>query len=164
MCPLVAAKQSTSSAWTRPHTDLDETEKELEYLIASPNNGVLAFVMQLSSSGATSPQHDVGKVIGRMGTRSSEQAVIGYVLNRSYWGKGYMNEALTVLLRYLWEYGVQRIMAQVDPRNERSMNVLKKLRFRETGRKEKVREVDEVEHGIVYFALEKEKGDNQSVE
>ncbi len=99
-----------------------------------------------------------------MGTRSSEQAVIGYVLNRSYWGKGYMNEALTVLLRYLWEYGVQRIMAQVDPRNERSMNVLKKLRFRETGRKEKVREVDEVEHGIVYFALEKEKGDNQSVE
>jgi [ribosomal protein S5]-alanine N-acetyltransferase len=55
-------------------------------------------------------------------------------LNREYWGLGYMNEALTALINY--SFGVlnlNRLEADVDPRNKASANTLLKLGFLKEG-------------------------------
>ncbi len=58
------------------------------------------------------------------------RAEIGYALGRSYWGKGYMQEALKRLIDYAFdELYLNRLEADVDPRNVASANVLKRLGF-----------------------------------
>jgi [ribosomal protein S5]-alanine N-acetyltransferase len=57
-------------------------------------------------------------------------AEIGYELNRAYWRRGMMDEALRAMLTYGFkELGLHRIEAAVDPRNEPSENLLRKLGF-----------------------------------
>ena len=51
------------------------------------------------------------------------------MLKRSHWGQGYMVEALDVLLPHLWAQGVEKIIADVDPRNEGSIGILKMFGF-----------------------------------
>lgn len=51
------------------------------------------------------------------------------MLNREYWGKKYTNEANTVLMPQLRNYGVQSFTANFDPRNEASTTVLQSFRF-----------------------------------
>ena len=61
------------------------------------------------------------------------------MLQRSMWGKGYMAETLDALLGpcgLFWEKGVERVIADVDPRNEGSIGILRKFGFEETGRGE----------------------------
>ncbi len=55
---------------------------------------------------------------------------IGYFLAESYWGKGLAAEAVTVVVKYLFEEaGVNRIQAEVMLLNERSKRVLVKNGF-----------------------------------
>lgn len=61
------------------------------------------------------------------------------MLHRDYWGKGYMGEALGALLGaegVFWGRGVERVVADVDPRNEGSLRLLGRFGFVETGRGE----------------------------
>lgn len=144
--------------------------EKLDSMLACPDNGVLDFVIEMSSSSACSPQSQCGKVIGVVDIHNfemdKEKGEIGYMLNRSCWGKGYMTEAMGVLLPHLWKCkpNLQRITAVVDPRNNGSMNVLKKLEFEETGRQEPEEKAEGKWHGNIFFALEREKGDRQSIE
>ena len=63
------------------------------------------------------------------------RAVLGFALARSAWGKGYIDEALRVLLRFSFsEMGLHRLTADTDPRNERSIRTLERLGFRREGR------------------------------
>jgi RimJ/RimL family protein N-acetyltransferase len=62
------------------------------------------------------------------------RAEIGYALGREHWGKGYMNEALTAVLRYAFEeLDLHRIEADVDPRNAASIKTLERLGFQREG-------------------------------
>ena len=59
---------------------------------------------------------------------------LGYMLGRSHWGKGYMSEALRAVLDYVFdEYGLHRIEADIDPRNEASAKLLQGLHFIKEG-------------------------------
>ena len=59
---------------------------------------------------------------------------IGYMLARAHWGRGLMHEALDALISHVFEFtGIERIGADVDPRNVRSIALLKRLGFREEG-------------------------------
>ena len=59
---------------------------------------------------------------------------IGYALGREHWGQGYMNEALTAVLKYAFEVlDLHRIEADVDPRNSASIQTLEKLGFQREG-------------------------------
>lgn len=60
------------------------------------------------------------------------------MLNRAYWGKGYMAEALSAVIDHIWSGkegvgDIQKIVADVDPRNTASVGLLKKFGFEETG-------------------------------
>ncbi|PXX33932.1 GNAT family N-acetyltransferase [Undibacterium pigrum] len=64
----------------------------------------------------------------------SERAELGYALAQSHWGGGYMGEAIRALLNHAFgEMGINRIEAEVDPRNPASAQLLKKLGFVQEG-------------------------------
>jgi ribosomal-protein-alanine N-acetyltransferase len=59
---------------------------------------------------------------------------LGYTLARAAWGRGYATETATVLVAHAFEaLGVPRVMAQVEPENERSRHVLEKLGMTQRG-------------------------------
>jgi len=62
------------------------------------------------------------------------RAELGYALGRSFWGQGYMAEALPVLLRFAFgRLGLHRLTADVDPRNLPSIRSLERLGFQREG-------------------------------
>lgn len=119
-------------------------------MISSSSNGISDFVIVLQSLEPPS-------VIGKVGIWAPETAEIGFMLSRAYWGKGYMAEAFSALLEYLWSGTggeVRRLMADVDPRNDSSLRILKRFGFRETGFKEKTFETHLGWCDSVYLSLE----------
>jgi RimJ/RimL family protein N-acetyltransferase len=66
--------------------------------------------------------------------KASRRAEIGYALRRAYWGFGYMHEALHALLTYAFEHlDLNRLEADIDPRNTASEKSLERLGFRKEG-------------------------------
>jgi len=64
----------------------------------------------------------------------SRRAEIGYALGRASWGFGYMREALSALIGYAFQtLDLNRLEADIDPRNEASARTLERLRFRKEG-------------------------------
>lgn len=65
---------------------------------------------------------------------SSRRAEIGYALGRPYWGSGYMHEALQILLRFGFvTLDLNRLEADIDPRNLASAKTLERLGFQKEG-------------------------------
>ena len=59
-----------------------------------------------------------------------DRAETGYELNRAFWGKGIMTEAMSAILTFGFsELGLHRVEAVIDIANERSKNLLLKLGF-----------------------------------
>jgi RimJ/RimL family protein N-acetyltransferase len=59
---------------------------------------------------------------------------VGYALLPAHWGKGYLAEAMTALLDYAFHtLDLNRIEADIDPRNEASARLLEKLAFQKEG-------------------------------
>jgi [ribosomal protein S5]-alanine N-acetyltransferase len=64
----------------------------------------------------------------------SRRCELGYALARTHWGAGYVSEALRALLGYGFStLDLNRVEADVDPRNAASARVLEKLGFRREG-------------------------------
>ena len=60
----------------------------------------------------------------------SRRAQVGYCLGRPYWGMGYMHEALTALVNHAFDgLGLNRLEADIDPRNLASAKALERLGF-----------------------------------
>jgi RimJ/RimL family protein N-acetyltransferase len=77
------------------------------------------------------------RLIGACGMHdvTENQASIGYVLNRGYWGHGYATETAKALVGYLFdERGVHRVYASCDPDNHASVRVLEKVGMSLEGR------------------------------
>lgn len=62
--------------------------------------------------------------------KSDRVAELGYILNRSYWGKGYMTEATKLIVTYGFKtLGLSKIIATCDNRNIASYRVMEKCGF-----------------------------------
>lgn len=118
---------------TAPHTDLSQTEAFLQTMVNCKWNGVRDFVIEYS------PSPSAPKAIGKLGLWNGHE--IGFMLNRKFWGKGLMKEAMNTFFRDLWSsrdaQDVQDIVADADPRNYACISLLKKFGFAETGYREK---------------------------
>jgi ribosomal-protein-alanine N-acetyltransferase len=78
-------------------------------------------------------------------------AEIGYDLSKDSWGKGFMTEAIKeVMLFGFIQMGLDVIDATVDPQNERSLNLMRKLKFNENL---------ELRDNLIYFYLNKQDMD-----
>lgn len=79
-----------------------------------------------------------GELIGNAGLHhffeQNRRCELGYALGSRHWGQGYVSEALRALLGYGFsELDLNRVEADIDPRNEASGRVLEKLGFRREG-------------------------------
>jgi RimJ/RimL family protein N-acetyltransferase len=64
----------------------------------------------------------------------SRRAEVGYALGRPYWGSGYITEALQALLDYAFQtLDLNRLEADIDPRNLASARTLERLGFQKEG-------------------------------
>ena len=62
--------------------------------------------------------------------RQNRRCDIGYMLDRAFWGQGYMQEAMAALIDYAFRVlRLHRIEADIDPRNTASAKLLKSLHF-----------------------------------
>lgn len=65
---------------------------------------------------------------------TSRRAEVGYALARSAWGQGLMHEALRALVTYAFNgLDLNRLEADIDPRNVSSARTLDRLGFRKEG-------------------------------
>ncbi len=65
---------------------------------------------------------------------ASRRAEMGYSLAREHWGRGYMHEALTGLVDFAFgALDLNRLEAEIDPRNASSQRSLERLGFTREG-------------------------------
>ena len=107
---------------TPPHGTLGETEA---FLRAGLEGGARDFVIECE-----------GAVAGRVAVYGDDE--VGFFLLRRYWGRGLMRRALEEVARRAFEeWGMERLFADVDPRNAGSLGVLERVGFVRTGEAER---------------------------
>ena len=73
------------------------------------------------------------RLIGGIGIEAAT-GVLGYVLHRKHWGRGYATEASREVLRFGFEtLGLHRIVARCDVQNSGSFRVMEKIGMRREG-------------------------------
>ena len=105
-----------------PPVKPEEMESLLAARIASPE----FFAVEIKAT---------GKVVGNvyLGIRDCDNAELGYVFNRRFWGKGYASEACGAAVGRAFQAGIHRVYAECDPKNVRSWKLLERLGFRREG-------------------------------
>lgn len=98
---------------------MSETGRTLEKRISSDE----MIAVELNSN---------GKMIGNiyLGKRAFDSLEIGFVFNKSYWGKGYAKESCQKLIELAFSSGIHRIFAECDPENTYSWHLLESLGFK----------------------------------
>ena len=113
-----------NNAGWKPHRSLEESQEILRSVFIS-QPGIWAIILK-----------EDGRLIGSVGIipdpkRENPQArMLGYWLDESHWGKGYMTEAVQSVLDYGFNtLQLNLITANCYPHNERSQQVLKRHGF-----------------------------------
>lgn len=76
----------------------------------------------------------IGSIGLRMKDEANRTADIGYVLNRKYWGPGYMTESARAILDVAFkQLKLHRVWATCDARNSASYRVMERLGMRREG-------------------------------
>jgi RimJ/RimL family protein N-acetyltransferase len=76
----------------------------------------------------------IGSIGLRMKDEANRSADIGYVLNRKYWGHGYMTESACAILEVAFkQLKLHRVWATCDTRNRSSYRVMERLGMRREG-------------------------------
>ena len=78
---------------------------------------------------------------------------IGYVINRNYWGNGYMTEAVIKTCEELFKLGIRRIEVCHHPDNMRSKRVIEKCGFVYEGLRRKYRKFGDRYFDLMFYSL-----------
>ena len=116
----------SGAAWT----DMAQAEKMVDDALAAYRDGSLsryAIVLR-----------DTDELIGICNLRGffeqNRRCELGYALGSAWWGRGYALEALEALLGHAFSrLDMNRIEADIDPRNDASARLLERLGFRQEG-------------------------------
>jgi ribosomal-protein-alanine N-acetyltransferase len=107
--------------------NVEEAEKLIEVYLKN-------IAENISITWKVSLKHESDRLIGTIGYHTVDKdhyrAEIGYMIHPTMWGKGYMHEAISVILPIgLNELGFHSIEAKVNPENEKSCQALLKHGF-----------------------------------
>lgn len=92
--------------------------------------------------------------IGNIRRGASQSASIGYWIGRQYTRKGYMNEALNILLPSLFiDFRLNRIEAATLQENVASRNLLKKIGFKKEGELRNYLQINGVWRNHIMYGL-----------
>ena len=132
--------------WSTPeHETLEETRVWLQRMLHPPHPSD-DFVITLD-----------GRVIGKAGSWKLPE--VGYLIHPDYWGKGYATEAMRAVIAHLFAtHDLDRLVAEVDPRNAASLGLLAKLGFVETHREERTMQWRDEWCDSVYLELRRPNG------
>jgi len=131
---------------TPPHATLDETRAWVTNMAEDSPAEREDFVVELD-----------GRLIGKAGCYRLPE--IGYILHPDVWGQGYAREALAAVIAHIFATrDLEKITADVDPRNAGSIGLLLRLGFVETHRAKGTWQVGDELCDSVYFALPREHG------
>lgn len=116
----------SSQAWT----GIGQADK---YIAAAQDGLASGAALRLGIEVAAS-----GQLVGQMALysfdRQNRRCDVGYALGRAHWGKGYLGEALAAMLAYgFGALDLNRVEADIDPRNAASARALERLGFRHEG-------------------------------
>lgn len=138
----IFSNASAMAYWdTLPHKDVATTKHFLDRMIKADLETSDDFVIE----------HD-GKVIGKAGFWRHPE--VGYIFHPDSWGQGIGREVLTALIARAFDHhGWPEIVAEIDPRNDRSQKLLTSLGFVQTGFKEKTLQLGNLWVDSAYFAL-----------
>ena len=114
-----------------PTTSIDETRERVERMLGFARDyGFTFWIVENVES---------GELIGQCGLIPLEGTgpgiELGYRFASAQWGKGYATEAAAACRDIGFDdFGLERIYVDVDPQNEASQNVARKLGARRLGR------------------------------
>lgn len=119
----VLSNEQAMTYWSGPpHSEIGQTRDWLDGMMASTPEESEDFVISYH-----------GKAIGKIGAYRLPE--FGYILAPEHWGLGLASEAMTAFLRHVFTRAdVSRLTADIDPRNERSLRLVRRFGFVETGR------------------------------
>jgi RimJ/RimL family protein N-acetyltransferase len=120
------ARYWSGSAWT----ETTQAEKSIAAALEDYAAGTaLRFGVVLAETGEM-----IGNVNLHHFSDQSRRCELGYALASAHWRRGYAREALRAALEYGFrELDLNRVEADIDPRNEPSGRVLEALGFRKEG-------------------------------
>lgn len=124
-----------------PHREIAATRGWLERVVAAPPGESDDFILERD-----------GRAIGKAGCwRRGE---IGFILHPDHWGQGLATEALAAAIPHAFAtLEMDRLEADVDPRNAAALALLARFGFRETGRAARTVQVGDAWYDSVYLAL-----------
>jgi RimJ/RimL family protein N-acetyltransferase len=116
----------SGAAWT----EMAQAEKSIAAALDDYRAGsALRFGVVLAETGEM-----IGNVNLHHFSDQSRRCELGYALASEYWGRGYAREALRAALEYGFRtLDLNRVEADIDPRNAASGRVLEALGFRKEG-------------------------------
>lgn len=140
-----------AAGW-RPHEDIEETREVLQNFLG--NSEELAIVDRAED-----------KVIGSIGLTKDERRdnnrakAMGYALNRRYWGRGYMVEAVGAVLNYGFNTLLLNLVSIYHfPFNEQSRRVIEKCGFVYEGTLRQAKGIyDGRVHDVVCYSMTREE-------
>ncbi|MEL6685430.1 MAG: GNAT family N-acetyltransferase [Pseudomonadota bacterium] len=128
---------------TPPHENPERTQENLDRLIASAEQQLAYFVIEMD-----------GRAIGTAGMHKGDE--VGFLLHPDYWRQGIISEAMNAIIPYLFEITDHtQLTADADPRNKASVGLLKSLGFQETYRAKNTFCINGEWSGSIYFALQR---------
>lgn len=109
-----------------PHKTIDESRKILDGFISEKKTFVLEYQEKvIGSLGIECYDEESYPELSELGGRE-----LGYVLSKDYWGRGLMPEAVTAVVRHLFEaYELDFILVGHFERNTQSARVIQKCGF-----------------------------------
>jgi ribosomal-protein-alanine N-acetyltransferase len=129
---------------TPPHREVEQTRAWLDGMIAIPPDEGVDFVVEFA-----------GQAVGKAGFYRWPE--VGFILAPPVWGQGLAREAMTAVLDHGFATaGLDRAVADVDPRNARSLALLERLGFRRTGYRERTYRLDDGWADSVDLALDRD--------
>jgi [ribosomal protein S5]-alanine N-acetyltransferase len=124
-----------------PHTEMAETEAVVAKTIAAGDAGEADFFAVLCD----------GELVGNAGIWRNDE--VGFMFVRKVWGTGIAREAVAAVIDRARARGMQKLTADVDPGNVRSLAFLKRFGFAVTGEAKNTWQVGGVWVDSVYLEL-----------
>ncbi len=136
------------------HLNIEDTRGYIEFLNRQYKKGTYAdWGIRLNDSGT---------FIGTVGFADFDYenniGEVGYVLNPSYQGKGYMTEAVTAVLSVAFDrIGLDKVVLRIIDENRASIRLANRLGFILERESDEPLNIKGIDRNILYYALTKEK-------
>jgi ribosomal-protein-alanine N-acetyltransferase len=113
-----------------PYSSFEECESHVDQLIREYESGLMWWALVLIEDDRL-----IGRVQLSDWSRSNSRAELSYALDRSYWGRGLMTEAVIAAANFGWtSMELHRLEATVLPDNQASIRLLSTLGMKREGR------------------------------